>query len=443
MNTENASEGRVPHCKDSDSRGEVVAECVEYFRDIPAFSRILLELRKKYQRYGKAAGTILLPDASVEECQALGGLLGESLTSPLKCRVDRVESAIQETRFKGVTLRELLEAYFGQAMETRKQIQKAWDEEYLQMLAETKPESRVSRQWILELGRDRKNQTLFRAMKQDRVSAGLALSQACQAMDWLEQHRGLPVRLAVLSAHATGSPHTLDRGTLCGNLFLHLLRFKNGHTSQPNSESGSTEQSDALYYECGILRDSISSCVSQTGLILNENGTEHPAFSAFRRRHEICTLSLANLSKLDSAASPSGRAYVVENEMVFSQLCDCADRFHSPVICTSGQLSTAALRLLDLLSVSNTAFFYAGDFDGNGLSIASRLYRRYTGNLHLWHMEEADYWKCRTNTLLTKESAALLNRCEGLEQIAKTVKTDGHAGYQEYLIRCLLKDLTG
>ena len=56
---------------------------------------------------------------------------------------------------------------------------------------------------------------------------------------------------------------------------------------------------------------------------------EHPAYRAFRLRNEAGTLTLTNLAGLTAGDSPSGKAYLVENQMVFTQLCDQAAHFHS------------------------------------------------------------------------------------------------------------------
>ncbi len=157
----------------------------------------------------------------------------------------------------------------------------------------------------------------------------------------------------------------------------------------------------------------------------------------------MSTLSLASLSGLSGAHSPSGRAYIVENEMVFAQLCDQAARFHSPLICTSGQPSVAALRLLDLLTVNGTELFYSGDFDGKGLSIAAQLCARYPTLLRPWHMAPEDYGLCRSDVPLGEASRALLQGCAGtgLELSAEAVRKYGRAGYQELLIPQLETDL--
>ena len=213
------------------------------------------------------------------------------------------------------------------------------------------------------------------------------------------------VRRAVLSAQATSDPHALD----------------------------------SLYYENRILCDSISRLVTQVGLVLDVEAGEHPAYRLLRQRRELHTLSLASLSRLSRA-----RAYIVENEMVLAQLCDQAFQFHSPLICTSGQPSVAALRLLDLLAAGGTKLFYSGDFDGKGLAIAAQLCARYPVLLRPWHMETEDYDLCRSDVLLGEASRTLLQGCVGtvLEPSAKAVRKYDCAGYQELLIPRLEADLT-
>ena len=425
---------------------ENVRQCAAYFRENPAFARMMKELRRKYERYGHAAGTVVIKDASAAECEAARGIFGTPFSAPLKFRAAQFENALQKTKFQGVSLKEVLESYFGAEIKTKRERDEEAEMRYCRTLRETRTDGETSRRWLEALERTNcgASRTLKRALSENEAAARLALQRACQGMDWLERHDGETVRLAVLASDAVSDPHALDRGTLCGNLFLQLLRFRHCAAPLPDAEAGSAEQSDALYYENGILRDSVSSAVTQVGLILEETktGAEHPAFAAFRMRCEVCTLTLANLCKLSSARSPSGRAYVMENEMAFAQLCDAAARFHSPLICASGQPTTAVLRLLDMLSVSGTELFYSGDFDGNGISIAARLKRRYPERLRLWRMTPDDYRQCKTDAELTEGSMQLLKNCVGLEKIAATVAADGRAGYQEGLLPLLRADLT-
>lgn len=422
---------------------ETAAACAAFFRERPAYHRILELLLRKYRSFGRPAGTICLPDAAPEECDAARSLFGRPFSSPLRIRTAEFEAALQSTPFQGVTLKEVLECYFHTEIRTKKELQSRLDTCMEQLLVQVGEavESEICRRWLEELHRKRgEGYPLVRqALQRDGEAARRSLLHACRSADWLEGHPGERVRLAVLSACATSDPHALDLSTLGGKLFLHFLAMKRGVTFPAAAETRAQ-----LYYDCGILCDSISSLVTQVGLRLYAEGEEHPAYRAFRLRHEAGTLTLTNLAAVTRGDSPSGRVYLVENQMVFTQLCDRAAAFRAPLICTSGQPSVAAIRLLDMLAAAGTDLFYSGDFDGKGLFIARQLLERYPVRLHLWHMAQADYDRCGSDVRLSDESRSLLQRCGGtaLAPIAETVGRSGFVGYQELLLPQLQADLT-
>lgn len=429
---------------------EQARACAAYFRSRPGYRRILAALLKKYRSYGRLAGTIRLDDAAQEECDALRGLFGRPFSPPVRLQAAQFEAALQTGCFqgvslKGVSLKEALEVYFDTEIRTRGELRDAEDSQFSAILTQAAGQAGNDTciRWLQALREPRSSgyQLLRREAGRDPGAVQRGLLQACRSFGLLEQRAQGAVRLAVLSAQATSNPHALDSGTLCGRLFLYLLAFSSGKGAPEN-----TEQRDHLYYENGILCDSISSLVTQEGLVLcvRAQKEEHPAYRLFRENREICTLSLSNLSGLTGVRSPSGRAYIVENEMVFTQLCDRSAQFHSPLICTSGQPSVAALRLLDLLAAEDTQLFYSGDFDGKGLSIAAQLCRRYPASLRPWRMAPGDYDQCRSDVELSEPSRSLLQGCSGtaLEASAEAVKQLGLVGYQELLLFQLERDLT-
>ncbi len=422
---------------------EQARACAAYFQSRPAYRRILSELLKKYRSYGRPAGTIRLDDASREECDVARSIFGRPFSPPLHFQAAQFEAALQELRFGKVSLKEVLEAYFDTEIRTKTELHEEENSRFSAMLTQALEEtgSDTCRQWLQALREPQSGgyQLLRREAAKDPERTRRALLQACRSLELLMRRTQGTVRLAVFSAQATSDPHALDSGTLCGKLFLYLLAFRSDLAAPANAE-----QRDSVYYENGILCDSISSLVTQVGLVLLAGTEEHPAYRLFRENHEICTLSLSSLSKLTGAHSSSERAYIVENEMVFTQLCDHSARFHSPLICTSGQPSVAALRLLDLLAREGTQLFYSGDFDGKGLSIAAQLCARYPSLLTPWHMTPGDYDLCRSDVPLSEASRSLLQGCVGttLEPSAETIRKFNRAGYQELLIPSLETDLT-
>lgn len=420
-----------------------VKECAAYFKSTPGFERVMEQLLTRFRRNGYAAGVIQLENASVEERDALCGLFGHPFPDEVKFKARDFDAAIQCSRFAGVDLKEVLELYFHTTIHTAKERRenKAQRFEQIREAAVQVARSDTCKRWLREMEEKRKGRgylLLCKELSKDLQSAKESVCKAIRALDALEGKPKPTLRLAVFSAQATTDPHALDGDTFCGQLFLHLLALR-----QDRPYPASAEERDDVYFANGILCDSISSTVTQVGLILKEQQTEHPAFKELRRRNECCTLSLTNLNTISSATSPSGKAFLVENQMLFSQMCDQAGAFHSPLICTSGQLQVAVLRLLDMLAASGTRLYYAGDFDGGGISIAARLLTRYPDNLQLWHMTADDYAFCKSEVRLSENSRNLLKAASGtiLESIANTVQETGYAGYQELLLEKLLPDL--
>ncbi|MDD3335277.1 MAG: TIGR02679 family protein [Eubacteriales bacterium] len=415
-------------------------QCAAYFRKKPGYERIMRAFRKKYEGLGRVGGAIVLSDADEAECTAARELFGTAFYPPLVIKLSAFEQALQSTVFQGVTLPELLEAYYREPIHTRQCIRQQHSDEYREEICAAKAASTgsCSQRWLnqLELASGH-GATLLKQTPPE--IAGVALLKACAALDWLEAHPGEAVRLAVLSAKATSDPHALDAGTVAGKLFLHAIAY-----SLRADVPQTAEQKAELYYRINIICDSISSVVSQIGLMLWSNGEEHPGFAAFRLRRESCLLSLTNLAGLTGASSPTKRVYLVENQMVFSQLCDHGSAFHSPLLCTSGQLQVASLRLLDLLAAANTHFYYSGDFDGEGLGIAYRLAKRYPERFSYWHMSPEDYERCRSDKPLSNDRLRLLDGLEGSElaRTAEAIRLSGRAGYQELLLPELANDLT-
>lgn len=415
-------------------------QCAHYFRQHPAFHRLLAQMLGKFKSYGAPRGRVNLPDATPEECEAARGWFGRPFTPPLRFSLADFEEALGRTCFGEASLQQVLECYFGAAIQTRRQQSEQLDSQIAAVLQrlEGQVASGPCRRWLHTLAQG--SGEGYPLLRKDPQRGETAMLQACHGVDWLDSHKEHPpLRLAVLAANATTDPHALDGNTLSGKFFLHLLSHSAG-TPFPTS----TEERAQLYSKYGILQDSISSTVTQLGLRLYCGTEEHPAHRAFRQLREIDTLTLANLSALTGGDSPSGQVYLVENQMVFSQLCDHAAAFRSPLICTSGQPTLAVLELLRLLVQSGTVLHYSGDFDGKGLSIAGQLLQRFPHLLRLWHMSPEDYQLACSDVPLSPDSRAMVADCvtSTLSPTAQAILNCGRVGYQELILPQLLDDLT-
>ena len=113
-------------------------------------------------------------------------------------------------------------------------------------------------------------------------------------------------------------------------------------------------------------------------------------------------------------------------------------------MCMNGQPRLAGLMVLDLLAKSGTRVYYAGDLDPEGILIAQKLAQYYKGEFSYWHMEIADYEKCRSEEIISPRRLKILERItdERLKPVARMIGEYKKAGYQEMLIANALQTFT-
>ena len=100
----------------------VVEECASFFRKNQAYSRMFVEMKKKYKKYGKIAGKIHLAKLSEMECEALGAVFGKSLLpEDFQFSVSELQRALDETKYCGVKVEQLVEMYFQERIVSNSQ----------------------------------------------------------------------------------------------------------------------------------------------------------------------------------------------------------------------------------------------------------------------------------------------------------------------------------
>lgn len=129
--------------------------------------------------------------------------------------------------------------------------------------------------------------------------------------------------------------------------------------------------------------------------------------------------------------------------MVFSQVCDEMGGEDYAIVCTSGQLKTASLFLIDLLLKSECKLYYCGDIDPEGIEIADRVLARGSGQILPWRMTTQDYYRSISNEMLTDKRLNRLDKIANaqLRELAKLLKVEKKARYQEHLIDLMVEDI--
>ncbi len=507
-------------------------ECGLYFKSQPEYQRIFQEMRKKWESLGRTAGTVTLTGGSEKERRALERFLGRALeTEKITFSLGEFEKALGETRYGAVSLKELLEEYFGEPMvgnqERRQQKQNRekefWDGLEREMReeeerptegkkeseeekpragenvdkkteaekfggraidgkrpGEEKPKAEAGSRkrpgeektgveeggrkksgedaaagevigWLRQM-REQKNQGYTTVMKEyqkseesarERIREIARCLRLCgprggqgQAGDYGWQG----IRLAVLAARATGNPHALDRQNTAGTLLSHVLCRRDGSEPPENAR-----QWKELYERNGIWVDELSSTVAAFGIHLMTEEGLHPAYEGYCLRREPCIISLANLACGVRAFGESEKIYVVENEMVFSELIQRLSGTPVTLLCTSGQPRTAAYRLMELLCEGNerTSFWYAGDMDPEGLDIAQRIYAGFPGRVYIWRMGGEDYEKAISQETVSERRMEMMRNLTHpvLKETAKRIREQRRAGYQEMLVGEMVGDV--
>lgn len=426
----------------------MLQECTKYFKSNSAYKRVFEEMRKQWKKYGRVGGFIKLEKISVDEKKALTNILGRTFESGnIKFRFEEFEKALAETRFKGVSILELLESYFQEDLQTNKTLKlhkieekNLFFDEIVSSLNKNMQKSSLVVEWLKAVKLNKAFGYNIIISEQDK-SKGVAyrlVRNVCNAIIYLEELDGAKVRLAVLATHITSDPHYFDRSKVAGKLLLGALCYMHKIDNKMDAE-----QTLELYYRTGIVLDEISSYTTLFGIHLYTKGGIHSAYEEFISEKESYVVTLSNLNKIVGAKGKHKIIFMVENPTVFSYICEELKEYPISVICTSGQMKVASLIVIDLLCEAGCKIYYSGDIDPEGIGIADRIMLRHPKNIIPWRFTCKDYISSLSTVRLTENRLKKLDKISNLDlyEIVKVVRNKRYAGYQEALIEKLILDI--
>ena len=236
------------------------------------------------------------------------------------------------------------------------------------------------------------------------------------------------VNLSVFATNITKDPHYFDLDT--SNIH-HFLWFVSKYFDMDYDKT--RESQIKILNQAGIYIDNYSNFIL-TYHFLGESYIEK-----FYQRNEVMILNLDNINKIENIYSGNKKVVILENPSLLSSVVSRSSDF--AFIITSGNPNISFYQLLDKLKEHE--FYYNGDFDPEGLLIASKLKTKYVSSLHLIGYTKEMY----EQSMSTKElSEARLKKLEKinvleLETIKNCLMENKKSGYQEKIIENILSSL--
>lgn len=425
---------------DKTEKNKLLEECMLYFKARPVYKKLFLKMRDKYAGLGRFGGTVLLTSLSREEKNQLGGFFQKDYTinKTITISADLMERCLSSSKFAGLTWELILETYFGEPLQVKREIElaesKRREDYFAEILERISDES--GREWLHCVLAEKKEGYLLimQLYKENPEELRNVLSYVTAGIAKLKvfQEKKQKELLPVFSANITGNPHYFDEGKTGEKLLFHYLKERNFVLKQEGLSK--VEYKNRIYYEAGILKDEVSNDALAYGIHgWRMEGGLHKGIEGFFESQEPVKLTLQTIGRLEKICGQSQQVYVVENPAVFSVLI----REHPEwtVICGNGQLRLAVLVLMDKF-MGDTVFWYAGDFDPEGLLIAQKLKLRYGNRLNLWKYEANLYETYLSEVELSDRRIKKLEQVyiQELQEIKEVMCKKRRAAYQESMI---------
>ena len=405
--------------------------------------RLMTELKKKWVSNGYLTGKITLNDISDEEKRDIEGIMGIHFSNSLNAK--DFESAItQNPVFGDADIKEILEIYFGTKLITSKEkklIKKNEDEFFFESLRKILDDINANEQlynWLIEMQTNKSFGyiTLQRLRKTKPNDTLTICSSVFKGINEINENI---YPIAIFASKISGNPHFLDRNSGDGStLFVSILAYIFKEDYPTDSKSWYE-----LLEKANLIKDEIAGSLAIYNVNLLKNNENHQGAYWCYKYKQPFMLAYCNLSDIDKATTDNNLVYVVENEMVFTTLQKEIKDTNTALICTSGQPSLTAQKLIELLVKGNNRIFYSGDIDPEGLGICDRLWKKYPNNITPWLMDKNDYLASISNEEVSNQRLGLLDKIENpvLKETSILLKENKKAAYQENMISIFIDQL--
>ena len=426
---------------------EALNEAIDFFKTEAVYGRLFSDFAKKYRSLGRMSGNISLDTYTTEEKEAIARYLGlrqDLLIDQNMVSIRAFEQQLAIYRFDGITLKELVEAYYDIRLisnREKREIKLIEKYNFFEKLKETFPQLSY---WLYYIQNQRNEpRWVHQLIEEDQSEFLNLISQLNRLIEHLPEK---PIRLPVFAQQQLGDPHALDRNQRLSKLFLHKLSLDNADIEElavievPNN----SEEYSELLLRFNLLRDDITNDLTLVNILADTKVEDKQSvWRAAAQTNTVLNVPIRELLTVESLypSNFSEKVHIVENSGVFSSIIDEVPQV--PLICTHGQFNLATWKCLDLFDES-TQFYYASDMDPKGIGMANRLIERYGDRVKLWKMDVESYEKAMSSDKdLTSRRIQQLKglKVTVLKELKKRMIELKSPAYQEALLEEMIEEL--
>lgn len=373
------------------------------------------------------------------EKDALSGIMKKdySKNNTISINLNKFQERLDNTKFAGVNLKEIIENYFGEGVISNKENKQKYNDEIKKFFNEVlkEEENTFVYEFLKKIIDDKKVEylNLKKYYNRDKVALKQALHEACKGINNLPDKN---TRIPVFASKILGNPHGFDKKNLSGKIFVMLLGYIDGRKSHKNNE-----ELAELYYKYNLLIDDVSNMILCKNIIgIKDNGQEHDGMKGFSGTNEPLYLTIYNLSNITSIKNDGkyNKVMVMENPAVFMEVAEKCKIKDFPMVCTYGQVKLAGIILLDLLVKAGFKIYYSGDIDPEGMQIADKLKKRYGENLEFFGFDEETYLRNISDVKISGERLNKLKIIENLKDLCVNVEKNKKVAYEEANIKKII-----
>lgn len=396
-----------------------------YFKEQKGFDRFINKLYDKYKSLSRFSGTIKLTNITKEEATTLSRFFGENyqIGASLNIRIKKFITIMNNSKYTDFDINVLVEEYLDVKLVTKKEeknISVNHEITFYKDIINTFDTS-IGSKWLSDVIslKIAPYKLIHQRYNKNKTSLKKELINIIKLIDNLPTNQ--KILLPIYSGTYTKDPHYLDLDNQHSNLFFYALSYIN-KTEYPNTR----EEKIRLLSKNNIEIDNLTNYVITYNLL-----SDKECINTFSINKESLILNLQNILNTKTFDTKNKKVFILENPSILTEII--SRKIDASIIISSGFPNICVYLLIDKLINSKNQIYYNGDFDPEGLLIASKLKERYNDNLELFCYNNKDYYNGLSNKKVNEKRLNKLIKISNREllTIKELILNNKLCSYQE------------